>query len=299
MASGDITADDLLLAAVDAVLDPRAAPLSRLIAAGSSIAFRQQAEQWLKSLANRKRNPPEQTTIDNRQYALDKWIYPSLGDTYLANVNNFALKQLVEQMAAALAGLDPRLLQHRQGCGRIGDRRNGEGKFPRKWNDEFLDLPAIEGQRQPSTNGEGMAAILRSASGHYCVLYALLAGCGPLRAGEALGLEIDKHISNDCRTLSIEQKAKRGEIQPYLKTKNGAREVDLCSPLAEMLKEFIGTRTAGLLFHTSSGAQRLQTNTLGDSLHPVLKKLQHDTGGFNIFRRYRMTHLEKSDCRRR
>jgi len=41
-----------------------------------------------------------------------------------------------------------------------------------------------------------------------------------------------KHISDDCRTLSIEQKAKRGEIQPYLKTKNGAREVDLCSPVA-------------------------------------------------------------------
>jgi hypothetical protein len=252
----------------------------------SGITLRQQAEQWLKSLAN-----------DNRQYALDKWIYPSLGDTYLAHVNNFSLKQLVEQMAAKLSPASIRDYSNivkAVVASAIDD--NGEEKFPRKWNDEFLDLPTIEGQRQPSTNGEGMAAILRSAGGHYRMLYALLAGCGPLRAGEALGLEIDKHISDDYRTLSIEQKAKRGEIQPYLKTKNGAREVDLCSALAAMLKEFIGARTSGLLFRTSSGAQLLQTNTLRDSLHPVLKKLQHEIGGFNIFRRYRMTHLEKSDC---
>ncbi len=100
------------------------------------------------------------------------------------------------------------------------------------------------------------------------MLYALLAGCGPLRAGEALGLEVGKHISPDCRTLYIQQKAKRGIIQRRLKTKNGNREVDLCSTLAVMLQEFIGTRTSGLLFQSSTGAQLLQSNTLQDSLIP-------------------------------
>jgi hypothetical protein len=38
----------------------------------SRITFKKQAELWLKSLANRKRDPVEQTTIDNRRYALDK-----------------------------------------------------------------------------------------------------------------------------------------------------------------------------------------------------------------------------------
>jgi len=99
-----------------------------------------------------------------------------------------------------------------------------------------------------------MRELLRLSRGYYRVLYALLAGCGPLRAGEALGLEIDKHISEDFRTLSIVQKAKRGEIQPYLKTKNGARGVDLCTELAAMLREFVGERRSGLLFQTSSGA---------------------------------------------
>lgn len=86
------------------------------------------------------------------------------------------------------------------------------------------------------------------------MLYALLAGCGPLRAGEALDLEIDKHISEDFRTLYIVQKAKRGVIQPYLKTKNGTREVGLCRQLAEMLREYAGDRHSGLLFHSSRRA---------------------------------------------
>ena len=50
------------------------------------------------------------------------------------------------------------------------------------------------------------------------MLDALLAGCGPMRAREALGLEIGKHISEDCRTHYIRQKAKRGELQLYTKT---------------------------------------------------------------------------------
>jgi hypothetical protein len=51
----------------------------RFIETTSQTTFKQQGERWLESLAKRKRNPLEQTTIDNRKYALDKWIYPFLG----------------------------------------------------------------------------------------------------------------------------------------------------------------------------------------------------------------------------
>lgn len=115
-------------------------------------------------------------------------------------------------------------------------------------------------------------------------------------AGEALGLEIGKHISPGFRTPYIRQKAKLGEIQPYLKTKAGEREVGLCVDLAAMLKEFVGERTSGLLFQTSRGRQVLQRNILRDSLHPSVKGLAHERGEFNIFRRYRITVLGKSDC---
>lgn len=63
-----------------------------------------------------------------------------------------------------------------------------------------------------------------------------------------------------------------------------------------MLRDYVGARRTGFLFHSSSGAQLLQSNALSDSLHPILDYIAHDRGGFNIFRRFRLTHLEKSDC---
>lgn len=265
--------------------------------ANSRTTFKQQSRWWLKSLAQRKRSPVEQTTIDTRRYALEKWVLPFFGDRTLGEINNLALKELVEEMSETLAASSIRDYSNIvKAVVASAIDANGEQLFPRKWNDDFIDAPLITRQHQPSTTSEGMTKILEKSAGQYRVLYALLAGCGPLRAGEALGLEVDKHISSDFRTLHIQQKAKRGIIQPYLKTKAGEREVDLCVSLAKMLKDFVGNRTEGLLFHTSTGAQLLQANTLQDSLHPALEKLKHAKGGFNIFRRYRITHLKKTDC---
>lgn len=236
-------------------------------------------------------------TNDHRQSALEKWIYPFLGETYLADVNNLTVKELVEHVAATLSPSTVRdYMNITNAVVASAIDENGEEMFPRKWNEEFIDAPIVKKQRQPSSTGQGVSDILTFALGQYRMLYALLAGCGPLRVGEALGLEVDKHISEDFRTLSIVQKAKAGKIQPYLKTKNGERHVDLCTPLAEMLRECVGKRKTGLLFHTSSGAQILQANTLQDSLHPILDYMAHEYGGFNIFRRFRLTHLETSGC---
>lgn len=207
------------------------------------------------------------------------------------------MKELVEKMAPALSAASIRdYVNIVKSVVASAINEDGEELSPRKWNEEYIDAPVIGVQRQPSTTADGVTAIVGRAQGQYQMLYALLAGCGPLRAGEALGLEVGKHISPDFRTLYIQQKAKRGIIQRRLKTKNGTREVDLCSTLGAMLQDFIGIRTTGLLFQTSTGAQLLQSNTLQDSLHPILAKLDHVKGGFNIFRRFRITHLEKSDC---
>jgi integrase len=269
-----------------------------LAQATSNFTFRRQTEMWLESLRKRRNNPVEQTTIDTRRYALDKWILPLLGNTYLAELKNPQLKALVDKMAGVLAPStirDYTQIVKAVVASAIND--DGEEMFPRKWNAEFIDAPPIGKQNQPASDCAGVTDIVFYALGQYRVLYALLAGCGPMRAGEALGLEVGKHISADFRTLYIRQKAKRGEIQPYLKTKNGERDVDLCTPLANMLREFVGDRKSGLLFQTSTGKQLLQANTLQDSLHPILNFIAHDEyGGFNIFRRFRRTHLETARC---
>jgi len=214
----------------------------------------------------------------------------------LADVNNRAMKKFVEHISGLSAATIRDYSNIVKAVVASAIDEDGEQLFPRTWNEEFIDAPLIRHQRQPSTDREGLTAIVAAATGQYRVLYALLAGCGPMRAGEVLGLEIDKHISKDCRTLYIRQKAKRGIIQHYMKTQNGERDIDLSVSLAEMLKDFIGNRTSGLLFCTSTGKQLLQANTLQDSLHPILKKLEHVKGGFNIFRRFRITELQTAEC---
>jgi len=182
----------------------------------------------------------------------------------------------------------------------VASARDEEGKmlFLRTWDDEFIDVPFIEDQNQPTVHKDGMESILREAAEPYRTLYALLAGCGPMRAGEALGLDI-KTIHPDFRTLDIVQKAKRGELQDYMKTKNAdsrhGRVVDLSEPLAAMLRDFVGCQTSGLVFCKPDGRQLMQRDILKHSLHPVLKKLGLEQGGFNIFRRFRITAMETAE----
>jgi hypothetical protein len=71
---------------------------------------------------------------------------------------------------------------------------------------------------------------------------------------------------------------------------------NLCCSLAKMIQEFVGNRTEGLLFRSSTGAQLLQSNTLSDSLHPTLEAIEHVKGRFNISRRFRIAHLQKTEC---
>ncbi len=89
--------------------------------------------------------------------------------------------------------------------------------------------------------------------------------------------------------MEIVQKAKRGELQDHMKTKNAdsryGRVVDLPESLAAVLREFVGGRTSGLVFYKPDGSQLMQRDILKHSLHPILKKLGLEQGGFNIFRR--------------
>jgi hypothetical protein len=98
------------------------------------------------------------------------------------------MKELVEHMAAKLEPSSiPDYTNIVKGVVSSAINEDGEELFPRKWNEEYIDAPLIDDQRQPSSTSESVKAIVAAAKGQYQMLYALLAGCGPLRAGEALG----------------------------------------------------------------------------------------------------------------
>jgi integrase len=251
----------------------------QFIETNTGVTFREQAKWFLNHAVNRKRNPVKPATSTTWQNCVAKWFNPSLGDLPLTSVNNQTVKTLVAKMHAI--GMSPKTISNYVGlvklvvASAIGD--DGEELFPRKWNHEFLDFPMV-------------SAIVEKAAGQEQVLYALLAGTG-LRVGEALGLEV-RHVSADCRTITIEQSCWAGKLQSP-KTKNAYRQVDLCSALAELLKVFLGERSSGLVFSNRAGKPLSQTNLARRSLHPILKESKAEKTGFHAMRRFRATWLRK------
>jgi hypothetical protein len=57
----------------------------------------------------------------------------------------------------------------------------------------------------------------------------------------------------------------------------------------------VGGRTSGLVSCKTDGSQLMQRDILKYSLHPILKKLELEQGGLNIFRRFRITKLETAE----
>jgi integrase len=132
----------------------------------------------------------------------------------------------------------------------------------------------------------------------------ILCGAAGLRIGEALGIDISKHISPDFRTLIIEQKARNCKIEARVKTENSMRTVDIHTSVAALLKEYVGDRKTGLLFASRNGRPLSQSNILKRHLHPALLQLGYvnpATGthkaGTHAFRRFRNTYLRnRANC---
>jgi integrase len=175
----------------------------------------------------------------------------------------------------------------------------GNKLYPREWNNEFIGVPPVHKQKQnrPSISSEIMSGLAKYPVILIRVLFILLAASGA-RIGEMLGIEIDKHISADFRTIKILQKVLHGKVDPRVKTQAGYREVDLHPAVSAILKWFVGERKSGLLFAQVDGKPLYASTLYADHLHSALKALGYQnrfTGnhkaGFNIFRRYRNTYL--------
>jgi integrase len=216
-----------------------------------------------------------------------------LADLPLGTVTNATVKPLVAKMQEA--GLSAQSMHAYIGLVKLimasKVDENGEQMFSRKWNHEFLDMPIIAGQHRPTFTPEAVTKIVEAAAGRDRVLLAVLAGSG-LRIGEALGLEI-RHLSPDCRTVTVEQSVWNGRIQTP-KTTNAYRQVDLAPALGDLLRTHIGVRREGLVFANLRGLPLSQTNLLHRLLYPILEKLGMEKCGFRAMRRFRVTWLRKS-----
>jgi integrase len=213
----------------------------------------------------------------------------------LANIENGTLKMVVAKLYEEK--LSPQTIVTYANLlklvvGSVVDE-NGNQLFARKWNNDFADLPVLSRQKQPAFTADQTTKIVGMARGKYRVLFAALAATG-MRIGEALGLPIE-NVDLGRHIITITQSAWRGQIQPP-KTAAAIREIDITPEIAEVLREYIGERTSGLLFQSKKGKPLSQTNISRRHLHPALAKIGAEKTSFHAFRRYRVTHLRRSAC---
>jgi integrase len=166
--------------------------------------------------------------------------------------------------------------------------------FPRKWNHNAIGMPLIvrSEQNTPCFSPKVMSGLAKWEFEPEQTLFSLCGGSG-LRVPEALALKIEKHVSVDFLTLTIKS----------VKSHASARQVDLHSSIAVMLKKLVGERKSGFLFCSSKGTALNASCILRNHLHPALKQLgyinpyTHDhKAGTPAFRRFRRAYLMNRTC---
>jgi integrase len=258
------------------------------------MTFKIQAETFLASIQNRRRNPARVATVKAYRSFLNVHILPLIGEKQLKDVENGTLKGLVVELTKA--GLKPASITSivsvvKQVVGSAVDE-NGNQLYPRKWNNDFLDLPVIKLAEQdaPIVPVKTLERALVRANGQDKALYALLAGTG-LRVGEALALMVgpddgkNSFWQPEAGLLTIRTTLTNGKIQDAPKTEAGVRLVDLDPQLNDFLLSHLET-APGLLFKSEKGGL-VRTNTAYEHLEDAGIK-----EGFHSFRRFRITHLE-------
>ncbi len=280
---------------------------NKVVKLESGITFREQAMFWFEQVGIRKRKPVAVSTLELWEGCLRNWLNPQIGELPLSEINNAALKGLVATMSKG--GLSPKTIDNYAQVVKMvvasAVNKEGEEIHPRKWNHEFMDMPIVEKAKQntPCFSPDIMSGLATWKKERERMVF-ILCGAAGLRIGEALGLEIDKHISSDFLTISIEQKVRHCKVEGRLKTMSALRKVDLHPEVAAILKNYAGERKSGFLFRTRNGKPLGSSCILRRHLHPALKQLGFinpftgtSKAGSHAFRRFRNTHLRnRTEC---
>lgn len=277
---------------------------NKVVRQNSVTTFRQQSVIWIEQVKRRTRKPVAEQTLQNWEGPLRNWLNPNIGELPLSEVNNAALKALIPKLR--LGGLGPESIKTYVNVAKmvVASAVNDEGEqlYPRKWNHDFIDLPIVRKERQntPSFPSEIMSGLARWKYERERILF-VLCGASGMRAGELLGLEIDKHFSPDFSSITVEQGVSNCKVQNHVKTASAYRQVDLHPEIAACIRGFVGERKTGFLFQTKNGKPLSLSTTLRRHLHPALRKLGYvnpHTGdhkaGMHAFRRFRNTYLRNS-----
>ncbi len=248
--------------------------------------IRQQSEAFLESLQSRRRNPIKPRTLKAYQSYLRTWIVPLVGGEDLAKFENGSMKKFVGMLAET--DLSPATTVSVVNCLKcvIGSAldENGNEMYPRKWNNEFADLPIVSqrDQKTPIVTAQEVTRAIKSASRQFAPLYALLAASG-LRISEAMALEAGlddgkgTFWNRESRTIVVRGQLQNGQFLTP-KTAAGYRTVDLSADSNHILCG-VGALTGHVFDVPLSTAYEATT--------------KDGIPGFHSLRRFRVTRLRE------
>jgi integrase len=254
-------------------------------------------DAYLRDLEHRKRRPAKPSTMATFN-AYRKRIIACVGSAPLAQFNNGAMRSFVaalsrEKLSAKtiheIVGLT------KSAIASIADADTGECLHPRTWRTQFLDLPELKSQRQPTVTEKELGSAIASAfeAGHKldAVLWALAAGTGA-RIGELRAVRVgplpDVSAWNPAdASLTIRASMWRN-IEQAPKTDAGHRTIELALELNDLLKAFVVERNAkpGDFLFAKTNGKAADVTTLRDHLNKYLPGK-----GFHSLRRFRARHL--------
>ncbi len=266
---------------------------NRVEATNLGLTFGQQAERWLEESQKRKRKPVEAKTACSWRSHLRKWLVPDLGPMPLSMVDNLVMKELVAKLHKA--GQSANSIRNITNVVKsvVASALNDQGEelFPRKWNHEFIDMPLIvQNELSAPTFSVGEVNKIVAAAGRYQMLYILLAATG-MRIGEALALPVGNVIDNGT-TVQVRQTYWNGKFGPP--KWNSARDIDLPSAIAGLLRKHLNGRTTGYVFETSTGRPDSESDIATRFFYPLLDELgieRVEGRRYHAFRRFRTSVL--------
>jgi integrase len=259
------------------------------------VTFREQSQRWLDDLAIRKRKPVSPATL----HAFGSYVRrlnPMIGEMKLADINNGALKQLVQQLddeKLSAKTINELVAVVKQVVGSVVDQ-DGNKVYRREWNHNFMDLPVVSNQNQPCVTYRDVERCIKdAASDQERVLYCVLAGSG-LRIAEALAIHVggQEHRTSwspERVVIDVHSSIFNGREIGRLKTLAATRTVDLDSRLSDLIAKFVeisGIQPGDYLFQSRSG-RPMHLKTARQRL------AKHNVRGFHSFRRYRITRLRE------
>jgi integrase len=234
-----------------------------------TMRFADVAEGYIQALSSSS-NPARPKTIASYRSIIRVHLTPRYGPTPLADLaaqNNKILRDLVVDLRKTLA---PASIQLVVTCAKqiLGSVKNENGLplYPLVWANEYIDLPEVRDQKQPTVSSDEVRAVVQD--GPDSTLYLLLAASG-LRISEALNLKREHYADGVVRVIQG-------------KTANAARCVDLHPSVAETMNRVVADVAPGA---------RIFPGSL------TVRRDRIRVPGFHSLRRFRESVLQRSECR--